>query len=81
MAVDVVLTKNSLNSPTNEAEQNTQTIPNASFAVTPIDLGDRTIVPARGVIVKENGDVILTPYPTANNAPRLTHPSRNCKTS
>ena len=35
------------------------------------------VVPARGMIIKENGDVILTAYPT-DNVQRTPHSSANC---
>ncbi|MDJ0687052.1 MAG: hypothetical protein QNJ41_00940 [Xenococcaceae cyanobacterium MO_188.B32] len=41
----------------------------------PISIDD--IIPARGAIVLENGDVILTPYPTSNNQ-RIPDNSNNC---
>ena len=36
------------------------------------------IVPAQGIIVNEQGEVILTPYPTDNNSPRYAQSSVNC---
>lgn len=39
------------------------------------------IVPARGAILLENGDVILTAYPTTNSAPRTPIGSANCQIS
>ena len=38
------------------------------------------IVPARGMIIKENGDVILTAYPT-DHVQRTPHRSSNCRQS
>ena len=37
-------------------------------------------MPARGMIIKENGDVILTAYPT-DNVQRTPHNSANCRNS
>jgi filamentous hemagglutinin family protein len=42
----------------------------------PTDHGD--IYPARGIIFKENGDFILTAYPTDNVATRTPTPKKNC---
>ncbi|MGK7936585.1 MAG: hypothetical protein AB4206_12425, partial [Xenococcaceae cyanobacterium] len=39
------------------------------------------IVPARGAIILENGDVILTAYPTPNSTPRTPTDSANCRIS
>ncbi len=36
------------------------------------------IVPARGMIIKENGDVILTAYPTPNTTGRTPSNRRSC---
>ena len=36
------------------------------------------IVPARGIIIKENGDVILTAYPTPNTTGRTPNQLANC---
>jgi hypothetical protein len=45
----------------------------------PTDHGD--IYPARGIIFKENGDFILTAYPTDNVATRTPTPKKNCRYS
>ena len=37
------------------------------------------IIPARGAIVLENGDVILTAYPTPNSGYRSPHSKANCE--
>jgi filamentous hemagglutinin family protein len=42
------------------------------------DINPDDIVPARGMIVKENGDIILTGYPTPNVVPRTPTGSANC---
>ena len=42
----------------------------------PFRLAD--VVPARGMIIKENGDVILTAYPTPNTTGRIPSNSANC---
>ena len=42
----------------------------------PVSFDD--IVPARGIIINEQGEVILTAYPTANNQPRYPHDGVNC---
>ena len=39
------------------------------------------VVPARGMIIKENGDVILTAYPTPNVVQRTPQSSDNCRDS
>ena len=39
------------------------------------------IVPARGAIILENGDVILTAYSTPNATPRTPIDSANCRIS
>ena len=38
------------------------------------------IVPAMGAIVLENGNVLLTAYPTPNSGYRSTHAQTNCQT-
>jgi filamentous hemagglutinin family protein len=49
--------------------------------IKPIKTSHGDIYPARGVIVKENGDVILTAYPTDNVATRTPTPKKNCRYS
>ena len=48
--------------------------------IKPIITAQGEIYPARGMILKENGDVILTAYPTSN-VQRTPHNSRNCRKS
>ncbi|MDJ0691216.1 MAG: hypothetical protein QNJ41_22245 [Xenococcaceae cyanobacterium MO_188.B32] len=36
------------------------------------------IIPARGAIILENGDVILTAYPTPNSGHRSAHSKAKC---
>ncbi|MDJ0631755.1 MAG: filamentous hemagglutinin N-terminal domain-containing protein [Xenococcaceae cyanobacterium MO_188.B29] len=42
----------------------------------PLSIDD--IIPARGAIILENGDVILTAYPTPNSGYRSAHSQANC---
>ena len=42
----------------------------------PVSIDD--IVPARGIIINEKGEVILTAYPTENNQPRYPRNEVNC---
>jgi filamentous hemagglutinin family protein len=43
------------------------------------DINPDDIIPARGMIVKPNGDIILTGYPTPNVTPRVPTNSANCR--
>jgi filamentous hemagglutinin family protein len=45
--------------------------------IQPIVTSKGTIIPAQGVEVKENGDIILTAYPTSNNS-RTSQSSTSC---
>ena len=42
----------------------------------PVTIND--IIPARGAIILENGDVILTAYPTPNSGYRSAYSRANC---
>ncbi|WP_019507897.1 hypothetical protein [Pleurocapsa sp. PCC 7319] len=46
--------------------------------IKPISTGIGDITPARGVMVTESGEVILTAYPTDNIDTRTPHISANC---
>ncbi len=59
----------------NNQQQITQ---NNRFKVQPIKTSQGDIYPARGVIVKEDGTLILTPYPTNHIATRTTENAVNC---
>ena len=48
--------------------------------IKPIITAQGPIYPARGIIFKENGDIILTAYPT-DNVQRLPQNSPNCHKS
>ena len=48
--------------------------------IKPIVTAQGLIYPARGIIFKENGDIILTAYPT-DNVQRIPHNSPNCSKS
>ncbi len=62
-------------SPT-ESDNRNQT--NLQEQYPPIATNEGYIYPARGVIVQEDGQVILTAYPVANNTQRNLVASRNC---
>ncbi|MDJ0535332.1 MAG: filamentous hemagglutinin N-terminal domain-containing protein [Xenococcaceae cyanobacterium MO_207.B15] len=59
----------------NNQEQTTQ---NNRFQVQPIKTSQGDIYPARGVIVREDGTVTLTSYPTDNIATRTPEDAANC---
>ena len=56
-------------------QQTTQNIPSQ---VQPIKTSVGDIYPARGIIKTEDGRVILTAYPTGNNATRVARDAANC---
>jgi filamentous hemagglutinin family protein len=55
----------------------TQAASPQSTGIQPIVTGQGVIIPAQGVEVKENGDVILTAYPTNNNS-RIPQRATSC---
>ena len=55
-----------------------QAINNNTFQIQPIKTSQGDIYPARGVIVREDGTAILTPYPTNNIATRTPEDAVNC---
>ncbi len=46
--------------------------------IKPIKTSMGDIYPARGIIKTEDGEIILTVYPTDNISPRTPHNSANC---
>ncbi len=64
--------------PNNSGLNNPQTSQNNTFQVQPIKTSVGDIYPARGIIKTEDGRVILTAYPTSNNATRTPSNTANC---
>ena len=62
-------------SQSNNQQISTQNIPPQ---IQPIKTSQGDIYPARGIIVREDGTVILTPYPTDNVASRTPADTTNC---
>jgi filamentous hemagglutinin family protein len=70
------LTENSLPSQQSLVTQTTDiNSPKEQFLTTP---DGEPIIPARGIVVRENGDVLLVAYPTPNTMPRSLERKINC---
>ena len=60
-----------------ESENRAQTTPEKQYPPIATDEGD--IYPARGVVVQEDGTIVLTAYPVSNDSQRTLVASQNCQ--
>ncbi|MBE9170221.1 S-layer family protein, partial [Pleurocapsales cyanobacterium LEGE 06147] len=66
-----------------DTEQSSKKSPRGLVTVTeqPNPPSSEDIVPARGMIVNEKGEIVLTDYPTPNSSQRIPNNSTNCRNS
>ena len=62
----------------NKKPEKTRDIVKLVKSIQPVTIDD--IIPAQGAIILENGDVVLTAYPTPNSGDRFPDARKNCAT-